>query len=294
LDYLIGEFIKKVRLTKELTQKEVAIKAQITQGAYSKFESGTIELRPTILFNILKILDIPIHEVDILIKNDQNKNNNVVDKYFKYLIISLSETLRDVNEFQRKIESYSEINFLQKNIYYLLVSYSEEFQSEKIPFEESKIFLLWDYFSKYDDYFYYETLLLKSIEFAVPDKYLDIYRKKLSHNLKKYNSSYDWNKKLIVVLLNLATIYAVKKDYEKAIKQILIAKELSNKYEIYTYLGDCYLREGIYKIKSQDSHYIYIDSIDLINSGFNFLETINELDKINKYKLFIDEFLITT
>lgn len=45
-------------------------------------------------------------------------------------------------------------------------------------------------------------------------------------------------------------------------------------------------------MKSRSSNYSYADNIDLINKGFNFLETINDLEKINKYKALIDEFLI--
>lgn|GEM_PF-6852395 len=288
---MIGEYIKKVRLTKELTQKEVALKVHITQGAYSKFEAGAIELRPTIFFKILEVLDIPIHELDIL-NNDFQINNSIANQYFTYLTISLSESIEDLKIFQKKIEEHRNSTYLQENIYNLLISYLEELEVEIIPFEKSKVYLLWDYFSKYDEYFYYETLLLKSIEFAIPDEYVSIYKNKLSSNLKKYNDSYDWNKKFIIVLLNLSSIYAFKKDYEKAIQQILIAKEISEKFEIYSFLGDCDLREGIYKMKSRSSNYSYADNIDLINKGFNFLETINDLEKINKYKALIDEFLI--
>ena len=59
----IGNNIKIARKYKNLTQKEVAAKFNMTQQQYSRFENGVFELNYEQILNICKYLDLTPNEL---------------------------------------------------------------------------------------------------------------------------------------------------------------------------------------------------------------------------------------
>lgn len=59
----VGDNIKRARKLKNLTQKEMAEKLNMTQQQYSRFENGVFELNYSQLIVVCKILDITPNEI---------------------------------------------------------------------------------------------------------------------------------------------------------------------------------------------------------------------------------------
>lgn len=59
----IGKKIKTIREIKNLTQEHLAEKLEITQSAYSKLESGSIDIPFSKLEEIATLLGLPVEEV---------------------------------------------------------------------------------------------------------------------------------------------------------------------------------------------------------------------------------------
>ena len=54
----VGENLKRARKEKGLTQKEVALKLNMTQQQYSRFENGKYELNYSLILELCKLYDI--------------------------------------------------------------------------------------------------------------------------------------------------------------------------------------------------------------------------------------------
>lgn len=59
---ILGNTLKKIRISKGITQKEVAQHTSISQSNYSKYEMGKIDISTTILISILDYFDISLQE----------------------------------------------------------------------------------------------------------------------------------------------------------------------------------------------------------------------------------------
>ena len=59
----VGDNIKRARKLKNLTQKEMAEKLNMTQQQYSRFENGVFELNYSQLIAVCEILDITPNEI---------------------------------------------------------------------------------------------------------------------------------------------------------------------------------------------------------------------------------------
>lgn len=68
--------IKRIRLTKNLTQEYIATKLNITQEAYSKIESGETNISLKHLGLISETLEVPLH--DLLDSEGMNVYNNTI------------------------------------------------------------------------------------------------------------------------------------------------------------------------------------------------------------------------
>lgn len=71
----IAKRITKARQSLGLTQKELAIKSQITESSLSRFKRGTRESRTDAVSKLSKALDVSPNYLIFGLKNDSNFNN---------------------------------------------------------------------------------------------------------------------------------------------------------------------------------------------------------------------------
>jgi transcriptional regulator with XRE-family HTH domain len=81
----VGQRIKKLRESKNLTQEFMANQLKISQNSYSRIETENTKLTTERLNDIAKVLDIP---AEIIISNEAPSytiNNQKVEKYYTHI-----------------------------------------------------------------------------------------------------------------------------------------------------------------------------------------------------------------
>ncbi len=96
--YEIGKRVKKIRIQQEMTQQELAAKADISVNYVSHIENGLSKFSLAILFKIIKALNTTPNR--ILCTNEKDDT--------EYIIEDIECTLRQL--------SYEQLEFLQENI----------------------------------------------------------------------------------------------------------------------------------------------------------------------------------
>ena len=88
----VGLNIKKIRLSKDMTQKDVADLLGITQSAYAKFEKNNAVLRTDTLIKIANTLNVNAAD---LLSHEQKINENIRREELKKRFDSLSDNAQE-------------------------------------------------------------------------------------------------------------------------------------------------------------------------------------------------------
>ena len=133
----IAKRITKARQALGLNQKELAIKAQITESTLSRFERGTREPRTDALSRLSKVLEVSPNYLIFGLKDDSNFNNESL----------IEESLEDIiSDFSIKIKkcietnnlSYKTTTLYQEQLEAILVNLNLEFLRAKLECEKNK------------------------------------------------------------------------------------------------------------------------------------------------------------
>ena len=133
----IAKRITKARQALGLNQKELAIKAQITDSTLSRFERGTREPRTDALSRLSKELEVSPNYLIFGLKDDSNFNNESL----------IEESLEDIiSDFSIKIKNCIETNNLSyktttlypEQLEAILANLNLEFLRAKLECEKNK------------------------------------------------------------------------------------------------------------------------------------------------------------
>ena len=133
----IAKRITKARQALGLNQKELAIKAQITESTLSRFERGTREPRTDALSRLSKVLEVSPNYLIFGLKDDSNFNNESL----------IEESLEDIiSDFSIKIKKCIETNNLSyktttlypEQLEAILANLNLEFLRAKLECEKNK------------------------------------------------------------------------------------------------------------------------------------------------------------
>lgn len=133
----IAKRITKARQALGLNQKELAIKAQITESTLSRFERGTREPRTDALSRLSKVLEVSPNYLIFGLKDDGNFNNESL----------IEESLEDIiSDFSIKIKNCIETNNLSyktttlypEQLEAILANLNLEFLRAKLECEKNK------------------------------------------------------------------------------------------------------------------------------------------------------------
>ena len=133
----IAKRITKARQALGLNQKELAIKAQITESTLSRFEKGTREPRTDALSRLSKVLEVSPNYLIFGLKDDSNFNNESL----------IEESLEDIiSDFSIKIKNCIETNNLSyktttlypEQLEAILANLNLEFLRAKLECEKNK------------------------------------------------------------------------------------------------------------------------------------------------------------
>lgn len=91
---IIGKRIKQIRLSKKLTQDELAEKLELTKSYISKLENGVTIPNVSLLYSLADILNVSVHEFFIeQLKSHADDKWQIVNNYFDEKNISPEEVM---------------------------------------------------------------------------------------------------------------------------------------------------------------------------------------------------------
>ena len=133
----IAKRITKARQALGLNQKELAIKAQITESTLSRFERGTREPRTEALSRLSKVLEVSPNYLIFGLKDDGNFNNeSIIDESLEDIISDFSIKIKKCIETNNL--SYKTTTLYQEQLEAILANLNLEFLRAKLECEKNK------------------------------------------------------------------------------------------------------------------------------------------------------------
>ena len=134
----IAKRITKARQALGLNQKELAIKAQITESTLSRFERGTREPRTDALSRLSKVLEVSPNYLIFGLKDDGNFNNeSIIDESLEDIISDFSIKIKKCIETNNL--SYKTTTLYQEQLEAILANLNLEFLRAKLECESKNI-----------------------------------------------------------------------------------------------------------------------------------------------------------
>ncbi len=133
----IAKRITKARQALGLNQKELAIKAQITESTLSRFERGTREPRTDALSRLSKVLEVSPNYLIFSLKDDGNFNNeSLIDESLENIISDFSIKIKNCIETNNL--SYKTTTLYPEQLEAILANLNLEFLRAKLECEKNK------------------------------------------------------------------------------------------------------------------------------------------------------------
>lgn len=133
----IAKRITKARQALGLNQKELAIKAQITESTLSRFERGTREPRTDALSRLSKVLEVSPNYLIFGLKDDSNFNNeSLIEESLEDIISDFSIKIKNCIETNNL--SYKTTTLYQEQLEAILANLNLEFLRAKLECEKNK------------------------------------------------------------------------------------------------------------------------------------------------------------
>ena len=134
----IAKRITKARQALGLNQKELAIKAQITESTLSRFERGTREPRADAVSRLSKALEVSPNYLVFGLKDDNNCNNELlIEQSIEDIISEFSSKMKNCIETNNL--SYKNITLYPEQVEVILANLNLEFLRAKLECEKNNI-----------------------------------------------------------------------------------------------------------------------------------------------------------
>ena len=270
---MLSNSIKKIRIAKGLSQIAVS-KGQLSQGNYSKFENGTIEITAKALIGILKNLDIELEEL-LYIDNGYrySEKEQIYREFFRTPVNNLDLLQKFIfkcDQYLKNINNEDTLILFIKKISQFL---SESIKNNNIYFNKEQSQHLLNEFSKKEHLFVKDLYIINSIFFLFPIETAHLTMNYIETALKKYGDFQSISKVEVNLRMNYS-LMLVKENLEKeALQQLKIALPLVKKYKMGIQMGILYIRMGI----CYNNLKIPVE-LDYIKKGTAILEVLEETE----------------
>lgn len=264
----IGEILKKIRVSKNYTQKFVT-KGIIGQPTYSKIERGEVDPTYPKFVSILKRLDISEEEFHFLMDDTERSEREEIIHSFFLLNFNDITSLTDI---KRKIYDYLEHqnDYILNDIYFIceaLILISKDNDYKRAVLYANKV---WKRLETFDQWYLMEIRLINSILFIFPTESAVHIAERIVGQLKSYDTR---ESKILLnnIQSNLALLLIKNKEYEFALRHL---NELITKFKEernYYYLAIIYIRKGITLLLLDEK-----SDVDFIEKGLNLVRAFEE------------------
>lgn len=287
----IGNTIKKIRLNRNMTQKQIA-EGIIGQGTYSRIERDQLQVDVELFTKLIQKLNISSNEFFYVHNNYSATEQQTIMQEFRDLTIISPDLLKiKINRLEKFLNKKPLTNLNKIYIaYQILVHYINGVDKENIHLQANA---LWEEFQRLDNWYIDDLILLNSLLFLLP---LEIAEEITTTALKRIRYYKGYEKDLtyleIFFQIDLSVIYIEHQKYEEALSKLncieikykqkmsyqTLAVLFFNKSICYLFLNEQY-DEEFSKIKLLLE--IYDDSSLLNMLQHNFEELRLQVEQVN-------------
>jgi transcriptional regulator with XRE-family HTH domain len=268
---MLSNTIKQVRLMKGLSQKAVA-NGYLSQGNYSKFENGTIEIPASAMIGILNNLDLELEEL-IFIDNGYkySEKERIYREFFRTPVknqISLENLVTKCDNYLAH-NTDTLIMFIRQISLFLI----DSIKNSDIYFNKEQAKYLLGVFSKKEHLYIKDLYIINSIFFLFPIETAHLTMEYIETALKKYGDFQAINRMEVNLRMNYSLMLMKENLEEKALQQLNITLPLVKNYKFSVQMGILYIRMGIclQNLKKPAE-------IDYIKKGIAILEVLEETE----------------
>ena len=271
--------IKQIRIAKGLSQKAVS-KGHLSQGNYSKFENGTIEITAKSLIGILKNLDIELEELLYIDNGYKYSEKEQIYREFFRTPVNNQELLQ---KFVLKCDQYLG-NISNEDVLILFIKKISQFLIESIKknniyFNKEQAQHLLDEFSKKEHLFIKDLYIINSIFFLFPIETAHLTMDYIETALKKYRDYQSINRVEVNLRMNYSLMLVKENLEEIALQQLKLTLPLVQKYRLSVQMGILYTRMGI----CYNNLKIPVE-LDYIKKGISILDVLEEKEVLMDMK----------
>lgn len=287
----IGGTIKKIRIGKNITQKELA-KDLLSRPHLSLIENNKSDISMELLLSLLKRLHIPVDEFFFLANNYtiseskllslqlMNEANKANYKGLK-LILNLSKIkFEDHNNYEfYHISVLTElyIKFLENNF-----SINEDIQTIAKPIK--------DYLFTLSEWYIYDLKLFSNTLFVFDKFTVESIVDKLLSSINKYDLYPNIREDYLTILINMSTYFIENDEYKLSLKFAYKGKEkTNNEYKIYeNIILDINISIANIKLNiERNKHIRLLQNSLLLLEALNFKELKTHYENLfDKYEIF--------
>lgn len=277
----MSDTIRKIRLSKGLTQEQVA-KGYLTQGNYSKFEKGDIEVTASTFIGVMNNLDIGIEEF-LYINNGYkyNEKEQIFRDFFSFPIIEVERLESFIVTCERYLERTTDpsISFIHKLCYHLI-----EIACEKdLLINQHQMKELVEHFMKKEQLYINDLYLINSILYLFPIDTLHLTMDYIEKSLKRYGDYQSIQRLEVNLRLNCSLILIKARKGNEALKQLKIIFPTVVKYKMGIQKAILLIRQGICEAQ------LGIQSkVDIIEKGRAILHALDEFELLDEMMLEVD------
>ena len=262
-----GKILKRIRLEKGLTQKELSA-GILSRSHLSELENGNYYCSFDKFLQLLRRLNVSLHEFDLYLKE------SIYQEDFRRKIkIEAAVNAHDIAEMKRLLAEFlivDEKNVRMRHEKLLLEALSEYHQNHQIM-NLTRYQEILDYLSRVSEWGMYELNLLANFLFIFDMDTLSLITQQIYKKANKKNASDEYTYLYLRLLINLSDFYLKNLDYqtcqEIAQQAIAIAYQKNNLFEltlakIHFYLADILKTQQIHP--NLPLYCQYLESIGLV------------------------------
>ena len=262
-----GKILKRIRLEKGLTQKELSA-GILSRSHLSELENGNYYCSFDKFLQLLRRLNVSLHEFDLCLKESIYQED-----FQRKIKIEAAVNAHDIAEMKRLLAEFpivDEKNVRMRHEKLLLEALIEYHQNHQIM-NLTRYQEILDYLSKVSEWGMYELNLLANFLFIFDIDTLPLITQQIYKKANKKNASDEYTYLYLRLLINLSDFYLKNLDYqtcqEIAQQAIAIAYQKNNLFEltlakIHFYLADILKTQQIHP--NLPLYCQYLESIGLV------------------------------
>lgn len=276
-----GKTLASIKKSKNIPINEV-IGDHLTRSAYSRFASGKTNTSIDNFAYMLNNLHVSFEEFNYI------KNQYEPDKYHillkKAQIANHQHNINQLKSIMNKFQSYAKItdDVVPLHLYCIVKLTINHLLN--IPYDQYAQKTITDYLTQCESWSHYELVLFNNVMFVFNLQLIDIMKKKVIHNLEKYQNLRSYGSESFRVLINILTLFLDNKHLKEAILLI-------NEIEDFPLRPDMFFEQTIrmfFKGVIKLVEYNEKNNHELTNS-LTILQTISKNDYYIAFKLYLNK-----